>query len=118
MSKSFIGSGKLWYGFAFVLAFLASPWAWAGVASPPVGGGADRPDPNGNTTAFHGGLHTDPAFIGTGWDVGSPAARMTITADPSAPNWIKVLQIPPTQPFPFSTVLVLSEFLHVGPGPA
>ena len=113
MWKYFIGSGKGWYGFAFALAFLASPWAWAGIAAPAVGGGPDRPDPNGNGTAFHGGLHTDPPFA-DGWSVGSPTSRMLITADPAAPNWIKVLQTPQG----LLTGFALDEFLRVGPGPA
>ena len=117
MWKDFIGSGKGWYGFAFALAFLASPGTWAGIAAPGVGGAPDQPLVDGRTE-FHGGLHTDPAFTGAGWLVGSPTGRMIIAADPTAPNWIKVLQLPPTALVPFSTQLGMIEFLHVGPGPA
>lgn len=115
MRKNFASSAKWWYPFAFVLGFLASPWAQAGIAAPAVGGAPDNP-PVAGSIGFHGGLHTDPAFSGTGWTVGSPTARMSIVADPDAPNWIKVLQLPPAVLFPFSTSLILLEFLHVGPG--
>lgn len=118
MSKNHMSSGRWWYGLAFVMAFLASPWAWAGLAAAPgVGGGPDKPNTD-QSPNFHGGLHTDPAFDG-GWTVGSPTNRITITADPTAPNWIKVLQTP-DPPFPVSldTSFNVGEFLHVGPGPA
>ena len=107
---------------------MAALGASAAMATPifVVGGGPDQPDPTGTSTESHGGLHTDPAFDPTvgsngGWLIGflnGQPAPPVITADPTAPNWLKVLQLPPTRTFAFGTYLDLNEYLQVGPGPA
>jgi hypothetical protein len=98
-----------------------------------AGGGPDIENGNSieNGNFFsHGGLHTSHAFVPPinagvgGWFVGGPGdtmngpAPITISADPGAPNWIKLLLLP-DQPFtvPFSTEFLVTETLHVGPGP-
>lgn len=128
MSIRTIVSCSTSYCRAYAVACLAALGASAVMATPilAVGGGPDQPDPTGTNTESHGGLHTDPAFdpaVGTsgGWIVGflnGQPQRPVITADPAAPNWIKVLQLPQTPRIAFGTFLDLNEFLEVGPGPA
>jgi hypothetical protein len=89
----------------------------AGIATGiPVGNAPDSEVRGAITAATHGGLHTTHTAVGNTFSVGGPgpAQRITITADPSAPNWIKDLVLPAPPGPPFN----LNEFLTVGPGPS